>query len=383
MSTLDDLYYKINKIYLDRNFYRDRFSIFAHLVEILGGLSLLASDKVKPGVNPRSYIPKAIAWWMALCGKIGIRSVEDMLWQKFPYACSYCHLKPHSDDHCKHKKLESKGPDWERLTQLGQDNFNRRPRILAEWQKMFAEIYPVNQLEGYPATIGRFTEELGELAEALRVAPVAPGYFLSEAADVFAWLMHLQNLIHLKQGLHYSERGKELIAAFEEAYPGKCKDCSNPICTCPPILPGTLGRIAHEIPINQGVFSQGGALLTGDEALKVFELGVRVIKIGEKDLTVEVRLIKEILEIVKLIKVFAIENEKVAKAHSGNLTRAIDSIEDLASAHRVTQQSQDALLKAIKELPSDSRSTLIEYLMSIGSGIWATALVDTVKLLAK
>ena len=61
---------------------------------------------------------------------------------------------------------------------------------------MFAEIYPVTAVEVYPATIGRFTEELGELAEALRAAPVAPGYFLSEGADVFAWLMHLQNLIH-------------------------------------------------------------------------------------------------------------------------------------------------------------------------------------------
>ena len=106
---LDDLYYMINKIYLDRNFHRDRFSIFAHLVEILGGLSLLSSGKKKVGVNPRSYVPKAIAWWMALCGKVGIRSVENMLWQKFTYVCTYCHLIPHNNDRCKAIKGKSKG----------------------------------------------------------------------------------------------------------------------------------------------------------------------------------------------------------------------------------------------------------------------------------
>lgn len=381
-QSLDDLYYMINKIYLDRNFHRDRFSTFAHLVEILGGLSLLASDKEKPGVDPRRYIPKAIAWWMALCGKLGIRSVGDMLWQKFPSVCTYCQLQPHNNDRCKAKKSSSKGPDWKLLTQLGQTNHSKRPRTLAEWQDMFAEIYPVSSVETYPATIGRFAEELGELAEALRVAPVSPGYFLSEASDVFAWLMHLQNLIHSKQQLDFSKRGQDLTEAFEEAYPGRCRDCSNPICTCPPILPGTLGRIAHEIPINQGIFMQGGALLTGEEALKLFEIGARVIKLGEREFPVEVELIREINKTVKSLKVFAVENKEVAKALSVDLTTTLDNVRNLVSAHRITQESLDELVKAIAELPFESRSTLINYLAGIGSSVWATALVDTVKHLA-
>ena len=72
----------INSIYLDRNFNRDASSIFTHLVEIVGSLSLLATEKTKPAVDPERYIPKALAWWMALCGKVGVRSVEDMLWGK-------------------------------------------------------------------------------------------------------------------------------------------------------------------------------------------------------------------------------------------------------------------------------------------------------------
>jgi hypothetical protein len=55
-------------MYLGRNFHRDRFAIFAHLVEILGGLSLLGTDKIKSDVSPETFVPKAVAWWMALCG---------------------------------------------------------------------------------------------------------------------------------------------------------------------------------------------------------------------------------------------------------------------------------------------------------------------------
>jgi hypothetical protein len=42
---------------------------------------------------------------------------------------------------------------------------------------MFASIYPASDTEQYPATFGRFAEEMGETAEAIRVFPVAPGYF--------------------------------------------------------------------------------------------------------------------------------------------------------------------------------------------------------------
>jgi hypothetical protein len=94
---LDDHFYTINSVYFDRNYHRDASSIFTHLVEIMGGLSLLATMKQKQGVVPESYVPKAIAWWLALCGKVGIRSVEDLLWSKFPYACAYCMQCPHND----------------------------------------------------------------------------------------------------------------------------------------------------------------------------------------------------------------------------------------------------------------------------------------------
>jgi hypothetical protein len=49
----------------------------------------------------------------------------------------------------------------------------------------------------------RLYEELAELAEAVRVFPSVPGYFLSEASDVFAWLMKVQNIIDEKGGRRF------------------------------------------------------------------------------------------------------------------------------------------------------------------------------------
>ena len=149
---------------------------------------------------------------------------------------------------------------------------------------MFADIYPVTATEEYPATVSRFTEELGELAEALRVSPIAPGYFLSEAADVFAWLMHLQNLIHSKRQYPTAERGAALSEWFASAYPDRFTGGSNPVCTCPPILPGTLGRIAHEIPTDANLFARGGALLSQEEASRRFDLGACPTILEEKPL---------------------------------------------------------------------------------------------------
>ena len=176
---LDDWYRAINTIYLDRNFYRTPESIFAHLVEVMGGLSVLASEKKRPNVVPQQYVAKALAWWLALCGKVGVRSVEDMRsWSKFPRVCSYCRLRVHKHAVCIQIKKGSRSPDWKALEVLAQDNIREKPRDMKEWQVMFGEIYEVVATEQFSATFARFTEELGELSEALRVFPVAPANFL-------------------------------------------------------------------------------------------------------------------------------------------------------------------------------------------------------------
>jgi pyrimidine deaminase RibD-like protein/NTP pyrophosphatase (non-canonical NTP hydrolase) len=246
--SLDEWYRVVNTIYWRRNLQGDRMSIFAHLIEIIGGLSLLASQKRKPGVAAETFVSKATAWWMALCGKVGVESVAEMVWAKFPHVCPYCLRCPHEADECTQRKEARTGLEWELLEHASKENALKRPVSLGAWQRMFSRIYPAQHTEEYASIFARCSEELGELAEALRVFPEAPGYFLNEAADLFAWLMHMRNLIDLRKGTPKIEWGAELETEFCKAYPDRCLDCGQASCACPPILDGTIGRIAHELP---------------------------------------------------------------------------------------------------------------------------------------
>jgi pyrimidine deaminase RibD-like protein len=133
--TLDQWYVSLNSTYFHRNFDRRPSDICLHLVEVIGGLSLLASEKSKPGVDKEAQVPKALAWWLSLCGKVGVRSVEAMLWDKFPRLCPYCQRSTHAQEECAEKKAANPGPPWEVLARLGEKS--ERPTTLGGWQRMF------------------------------------------------------------------------------------------------------------------------------------------------------------------------------------------------------------------------------------------------------
>jgi NTP pyrophosphatase (non-canonical NTP hydrolase) len=267
--SLDEWYRSINKTYWNQNYNREPSSIFAHLVEVVGGMSALASHKRKAGITPEHHIAKALAWWLTLCGKLGIKSVEGMVWDKFPNACPYCQRAVHEQDICNDAKSTSRGPQWEALAHIGTNQ--ERPRRLRDWQRMFHRIYPAAQTEDYGPSFARLTEELGELAEAVRVFKSQPGYILSEAADVFAWLMHIQNIGDTKNGVRADERGNAIERIVSEGYPSGCADCGQQICTCPVILPKTIGRIAHEVPKGRGTFGPDARFMTPDMASRFFQ----------------------------------------------------------------------------------------------------------------
>jgi pyrimidine deaminase RibD-like protein/NTP pyrophosphatase (non-canonical NTP hydrolase) len=268
--SIDDWYASLNGIYWNRNFQRDPSAIFAHLVEVVGSLSVLVSKKREH--DPAAIAPmmaKAVAWWLALCGQVGVSSVAHMLWSKFPGVCPYCQSKPHDQDECTQRKLQARGPDWFALARIAASASSTQPRTVEEWQRMFASIYPVQSTtEDFTKTFAKLTEEMGELAEAVRVFSAEPGYFLSEAADVFAWLMKLNNLVEAQ--VSREERGKLLQSTLAESYPARCRDCHSAVCACPPILTTTIGRIAHEVPPQLVSFAEGESFLTAEKRSERF-----------------------------------------------------------------------------------------------------------------
>jgi pyrimidine deaminase RibD-like protein/NTP pyrophosphatase (non-canonical NTP hydrolase) len=230
---LDVWYETVNRIYWSQNVRRSPAELFGHLVETIGGVSLFETGKTKPGADPRAFVVKAISWWLALCGRLRVRSVEDMVWAKFPGACPYCQQTPHRAD-C---KSSGESPDWNALRVIGATR--TKPTGLGAWQLMFSEVYPETRNSPQGRIYAHLSEELGELAEAVRVFDVAPGLFLNEAPDVFAWIMQIQNSLDQNS----ETTGANLERAFCTAFPDLCRYCAAETCQCPAILPSTVGRL--------------------------------------------------------------------------------------------------------------------------------------------
>src|SRR5262249_29062462 len=128
-------------------------------------------------------------------------------------------------------------------------NLPRKPQTLDGWQSMFNVIYPrsVNDDHSGRSVLGLF-EELGELAEAIRVFDRHPKYFAGEAADVFSYLMGIANdhalAVATSEGQEFS-----FEKAFIRRYPGLCVHCGHQKCVCPIIPDATVGRSAKELDL--------------------------------------------------------------------------------------------------------------------------------------
>jgi NTP pyrophosphatase (non-canonical NTP hydrolase) len=361
-------------MYLDRNFYRDPESIFAHLVEVVGGLSLVASGKKKARVIPEEFLAKSLGWWMALCGKVGVKSIEALVWTKFPYACPYCREAHHVPAKCKSARQQRTSPDWEKLAEMGKDNAAKKPSALPGWQKMYDVIYPRSDSTSHEKNFSRLAEELGELAEGIRVLPIARTYFLSEAADVFAWLMGEANQMDSEKS-YPGGHGAFLENAMNTEYPGKCKYCGSQLCKCPPVLQSTLGRLAHETPSTAFPGSAGDMLFTVEEAREFFRVGDEEIRLAGKELSVNSELIREVLAMVRPLQKLIMEQTEIQRGVQANLALSLKGVEQLATQQRLTQESVDDLVAAINSLPSERRSVVIDFLTGISSGAFLPLLL--------
>lgn len=247
--SLDDLYHMVSSIYSEQNSHRSPSSTFAHFVEVCGMLTIHDRKKKREGLNLEDALCKALGWFFPLMAKFGVSSVEELLYWKYPYVCPYCRFCPHKDYLCKTTKGVSKTLDHAAVEEKREANRNRRPVRLSEWQRMFDEIYPreTAALGSGRSTVGLF-EELGELAEAVRVFQKYPKYFAGEAADVFSYLMGIANEHKLRLEME-DQAPFDFEAEFIRKYPGMCTQCGHEVCICPSIPESTVGRLAKELEI--------------------------------------------------------------------------------------------------------------------------------------
>jgi NTP pyrophosphatase (non-canonical NTP hydrolase) len=249
---LDDLYKMVAYIYREQNAQRSPSATFAHFVEVCGMLTRHDRKKRREGFSVIDALCKALGWYFPLMAKFRVRSVEEIIFRKYPYSCPYCRLEPHRDERCKLVLGTEITVDKEALKESYRANALRRPVGLNDWQKMFLDIYPRSPDDrAGRSTIGLF-EEIGELAEAIRVFERHPNYFAGEAADTFSYLMGIANEVAMRSRQENEQADAPLFSLQDEflkRYPGLCPQCGSQICVCPSVPESTVGRMAKELEI--------------------------------------------------------------------------------------------------------------------------------------
>ena len=244
--SLDDLYHMVANIYGERNAERPVSATFAHFVEVCGVLTAHDRGKTRQQLSIEDALCKALGWFFPLMAKFRVASVEDLVFRKFPRVCPYCRLTPHNEAVCKNVRGTERTVDKDALRIEFQRNASNKPVTLDDWQKMFRDIYPRNMTDVARSTLGLF-EELGELAEAIRVFDQHPKFFAGEAADVFSYLMGFANELFLRA--ETQDRTFSFEAEFIQRYPGLCTQCGHHSCICPVVPEATVGRMAKELEV--------------------------------------------------------------------------------------------------------------------------------------
>jgi NTP pyrophosphatase (non-canonical NTP hydrolase) len=177
---------------------------------IMRGLKgIRKGDKEKIKIN----LLIANSWFTSIMNQLHI-DLENEVWKRFPYLCSYCASCPCL---CKEKRVES------RQKVLGDEK--KRPKTLEEFQKMFKEIYPPQKRSLEHAGV-HLAEELGEFSEAILVYRGERRKedfeeIKLESADLFSCFMGVFNVL----GINVA---KELSVIFSN----NCHVCKNAPCTC-------------------------------------------------------------------------------------------------------------------------------------------------------
>jgi len=177
---------------------------------IMRGLKgIRKGDREKTRVN----ILIALSWFMSIMNQLHI-DLEDEVWKRFPYLCSYCAFCP---CRCREKKIETR--------QRVPIDESKRPKTLEDFQKMLEKIYPSESRTLEHAGV-HMAEEAGEFSESIMF--FRGGHndedfknVKSEVADLFTHFLGVFSSLNMSMA-------KELSLVFSD----NCHVCHNAPCTC-------------------------------------------------------------------------------------------------------------------------------------------------------
>lgn len=156
----------------------------------------------------------AFSWSMTAVNRMHF-NIEEVLWRRFPYLCSYCATCPCV---CKIQK-----PSQRSALSINESN---RPTTLREFQQMFNVIYPPNGRTLADAGV-HWAEETGEMSEAIHTyihehRPEQLKSIATEIADFVSCTFGVAN-----------SAGIDVAKGLAELFYKNCLACHHLPCTCP------------------------------------------------------------------------------------------------------------------------------------------------------
>ncbi|OHA92005.1 MAG: hypothetical protein A3J09_00715 [Candidatus Zambryskibacteria bacterium RIFCSPLOWO2_02_FULL_51_21] len=193
----------------------DRFYSIWDLLTQQQRFTMRALKGIRKGDADKTKINLLISfsWLMSIANRMHI-NLEDEIWKRFPYICSYCGKLPCV---CKAAKTDK------RVVIRTEDSI--RPHSLADFQKMFAEIYPSKRRTHAEAGV-HLAEEMGEVSEAIHnyLGQHQEKQFSSlksELSDFASCVFGVANSLKI-------DLAKELAAT----YSNNCHACHQLPCKC-------------------------------------------------------------------------------------------------------------------------------------------------------
>lgn len=155
----------------------------------------------------------SFSWLMSVANRLHI-DLDDAVWRRFPYLCSYCAKLP-----CACKIIKPK-----KRAKIIRKN-SLRPKTLAKYQKMFLAIYPPESRELHDAGV-HLAEEMGEVSEAVHS-------FLGEhkARQIEDMTQELADYISCVFGVANSSR-INISQELEKMFYKNCHVCHTAPCQC-------------------------------------------------------------------------------------------------------------------------------------------------------
>lgn len=202
---IKELYYEQNNKYFELNEMLNNIQRFG-----MRGLKGIRKENIE---KTKKNLLISFSWFLSTLNRLNI-DIEEELWKRFPYLCSYCGTCPCS---CKSQKIDSR-------KEIFIDN-SKKPGTIEGFQKMFYNIYPpLNRTLEHAGV--HFAEEIGEFQEALiafRNEKKEEDFkeLKLEAADYVSCLIGIFNSLEM-----------DLSEELFQMYSNNCHECNKMPCEC-------------------------------------------------------------------------------------------------------------------------------------------------------